>query len=134
MTDRLDALETIHIAQVQATSVSQLAAIIGDLFADNGSSPITLATAHRSKGLENERIFLLEPEKMPLTWKGQRDWQFQQEQNLLYVALTRSKSELFLVGEPSWFAESEDLASEVEDSPVAELCKGLGVQLLCNRF
>ena len=30
-------------------------------------------------------------------WKNQKDWQFQQEQNLKYVALTRAKKELVIV-------------------------------------
>ncbi len=134
LTDKLDALESIHLAQVQATSVSALAAYIDTLFADNGSSPITLATAHRSKGLENERIFLLQPDKMPLTWKGQQDWQLQQEDNLLYVALTRSTAELFLVGEPEWLpaatateAPTPEGSAEIAHS-IHALCQELGVE------
>ena len=134
LTDKLDALESIHLAQMQATSVSELAAYIDNLFADNGNSPITLATAHRSKGLEGERIFLLQPEDLPLTWKGQRDWQLKQEHNLLYVALTRAKVELILVGEPEWLP-----AATVNEAPALEgnaeiaqsiqaLCQKLGVE------
>lgn len=40
---------------------------------------------------------------MPMTWRNQRDWELEQEENLLYVALTRSKSELFIVGHPDWY-------------------------------
>ena len=133
LTDKLDALESIHLAQIQANSVSELAACIDNLFAE-GNSPITLATAHRSKGLENERIFLLQPDKMPLTWKGQRDWQFQQEKNLLYVALTRAKDELVLVGEPEWLpaatvTEAPALGDNAETAQsVQALCQKLGVE------
>ncbi|PZO52313.1 MAG: ATP-dependent helicase [Phormidesmis priestleyi] len=134
LADKLNALEEIYLAQVQATSVSALAAYIDDLFADNGKSPITLATAHRSKGLENQRIFLLEPDSLPLTWKGQQDWQFQQESNLLYVALTRSTAELFLVGEPEWLpaatvTEAPALADNTEIAQsIQALCQQLGVE------
>ena len=134
LSDKLEALEAIYLAQVQATSVSALAAYVDELFADKGNSPITLATAHRSKGLENQRIFLLEPDKMPLTWKGQQDWQLQQEDNLLYVALTRSTAELFLVGEPEWLpaatateAPTPEGSAEIAHS-IQALCQELGVE------
>ena len=58
---------------------------------------ITFCTAHKSKGLENHRVFILAPERLPMTWKGQQDWEFQQEMNLKYVAITRAKHELVWV-------------------------------------
>ena len=138
LSDKLEALEAIYLAQVQATSVSALAAYVDELFADKGNSPITLATAHRSKGLENQRIFLLEPDKMPLTWKGQRDWQFQQEKNLLYVALTRAKDELVLVGEPEWLpaatvTEAPALGDNAETAQsIQALCQKLGIETVVS--
>ncbi len=138
LTDKLEALEAIYLAQVQVTSVLALTAYIDDLFADNGSSPITLATAHRSKGLENQRILLLQPDDLPLSWKGQQDWQLQQENNLLYVALTRSTAELFLVGEPQWLPEAivtEEAALEDNAEPtrsVQALCQKLGIETVIS--
>ncbi|MDF5732419.1 MAG: 3'-5' exonuclease [Rhizonema sp. PD38] len=58
-----------------------------------------------AKGLESDRIFIYKPEDMPMYWKKQQPWQLEQEQNLLYVALTRSKSELFIVGNPEWYSQ-----------------------------
>lgn len=58
---------------------------------------ITLCTCHKSKGLENQRVFILAPERLPLIWKGQLDWQYEQEENLKYVAITRAKEELVFV-------------------------------------
>ena len=138
LSDKLDALEAIYLTQVDATSLCDLAARIGNLFADNGDSPIVLATAHRSKGLENQRIFLLQPNDLPLTWEGQQNWQLQQEQNLLYVALTRAKAELILVGEPDWLADDAKATSkqvpEEQDSPVLTLCKELGIQAVIQQI
>ena len=137
LSDRLDAIEAIYLSQIGATSVSDLATYIESLFADNDHSPITLATVHRSKGLENERIFLIQPDDLPLIWKGQQDWQLQQEENLLYVALTRSTSDLFLVGEPDWLPTDEvepaaELAKTTPDASVARLCEELGVQTVAE--
>ena len=58
---------------------------------------ITFCTCHKSKGLENDRVFIIAPEKLPLEWKDQQDWEYQQEMNLKYVAITRAKKELVFV-------------------------------------
>lgn len=58
---------------------------------------ITFCTCHKSKGLENDRVFIIAPEKLPLEWKDQQDWEYQQERNLKYVAITRAKKELVFV-------------------------------------
>jgi DNA helicase II / ATP-dependent DNA helicase PcrA len=67
------------------------------------SGSISLCTVHRAKGLEAERVYILEPDDMPMSWRHQQDWEYQQELNILYVALTRSKSELYLMGDATWF-------------------------------
>jgi superfamily I DNA/RNA helicase len=58
---------------------------------------ITFCTCHKSKGLENHRVFILTPERLPMEWKDQLEWQYEQEVNLEYVAYTRAKSELVIV-------------------------------------
>ena len=104
--DKLQAIATIYQSQPQATGIEDLKHYIDQLFSDK-NSPITLSTCHRAKGLQAERIFIYQPEDMPMKWKNQQDWQLEQEENLLYVALTRSKSELFIVGTPEWYATPE---------------------------
>ena len=79
-------------------SAGELSAYIEGLFDDN-TPAVMLSTVHRAKGLENDRVFILAPDKLPLIWKGQREWELQQERNLRYVALTRSTSELYFVEE-----------------------------------
>lgn len=53
----------------------------------------TLSTVHKAKGLEAQRVFILEPHLMPSKYARQ-DWQQQQENNLIYVAITRALAEL----------------------------------------
>lgn len=100
--DKLQAITIIYQSQPQARGIEDLKLYIDSLFSDE-NSPITLSTCHRAKGLEGERIFIYKPEDMPMRWKKQQDWQLVQEKNLLYVALTRSKSDLFIVGECDWY-------------------------------
>jgi DNA helicase II / ATP-dependent DNA helicase PcrA len=114
--DRCAAIRALYIGYPDCGSISELKDSIEKLFSDN-ESPITLATCHRTKGLEADRIFLYQAEEMPLRWKSQLRWQLEQEYNLLYVALTRSKQSLFVVPSKendtiSWLPnlEMEDVA------------------------
>lgn len=113
LNDKLEALQTIYKSQPQSSCLQHLADYIDSLFSDE-HSPITLSTCHRAKGLEGDRIFILKPEDMPMTWRNQLDWQKEQEDNLLYVALTRSKAELFVVGKPNWLPQEEEPEPEQE--------------------
>lgn len=69
---------------------------IKSLFSDD-KSPITLCTVHRAKGLENPRVFIIRPDKLPLRRKNQTPDQISQEMNLKYVAITRAQEELYFV-------------------------------------
>lgn len=60
-------------------------------------NPIKLSTIHRAKGLENERVFILNYDELPFFRLQQKDWELIQELNLKYVALTRALEELYLV-------------------------------------
>jgi superfamily I DNA/RNA helicase len=111
--DKLKAIECVFENSPDVTSVEQLAAKIIRLFSET-SSPITLSTAHRAKGAEAERVFILKPEDFPLVWENQSDWEYQQEENLLYVALSRAKSQLFLIGSANWYENVSDIKLPIE--------------------
>jgi hypothetical protein len=61
---------------------------IESLFSDDKAS-VWLSTAHRFKGQEARRVFLLKPDRMPLKYSRQQPWEIAQEYNLKYVTLTR---------------------------------------------
>ena len=85
-------------------TIDHLEDLITDLFKDEGSGILTLCTVHKAKGLEWDRVFILDPFLMPCRWARQA-WQKQQEANIQYVAYTRAKSELC-------FIKSKDFAQE----------------------
>ncbi|MEG4294624.1 UvrD-helicase domain-containing protein [Microcoleus sp. C2C3] len=121
--DKLEALTEIYKSQPQATCITHLESYIDSLFSDE-ASPITLSTCHRAKGLEADRIFIIRPNDLPMVWGNQQDWQLEQENNLLYVALTRSRSELYVVGNASWLQEAEpepELELETKEETVNHL-------------
>lgn len=59
-----------------------------------GDDAIKISTIHRAKGLENDRVFILEYNKLPVP--REQAWESEQERNLHYVAVTRPKKELYL--------------------------------------
>lgn len=66
---------------------------INSIFTNNENNDgIILSSAHKSKGLEADRVFLINNDKMPLSFPNMKDWEIEQEKNLEYVAITRAKS------------------------------------------
>ena len=61
------------------------------LRADNGPR---LCTIHKAKGLEAEYAYLLRPELVPGPWIEEGTEEYKQEENLLYVAITRAQAHL----------------------------------------
>ncbi len=78
-------------------TIPELIRIIDELFSE-GTNVVILATIHKAKGLEADRVFWLNRSQCPSKWARQ-DWQKQQETNLCYVAATRAKSTLVLIEE-----------------------------------
>lgn len=93
--DRIAAVEVCY-AMFEAKDASDLCRKIDGIFND-GEPDVVLSTVHRAKGLEAKRIFLLNPHEMPLKWPNQQAWELEQERNIKYVALTRSKGQLYMV-------------------------------------
>ena len=64
---------------------------------NNNKSGITLSTIHKSKGLQAERVFILNWHLLPSEY-AQSELELMQEKCLQYVAVTRAKSELVFCG------------------------------------
>lgn len=90
----VDQAEMLHALADGCVSVSEISTRVNTLFGDsNGSLPqnaIVCSSVHRAKGLEADRVFVLEE-----TIRDNTD----EEANIAYVAYTRAKSHLTLVGE-----------------------------------
>ena len=125
--DQIKAVEAIY-NHFQSRSLAELASGIKQLFGSEDDEAVLLSTIHRAKGMESERVYIAEPLTLPLLWEGQKQWQEQQEQNLLYVALSRSTKDLFLIGDAFWFDRS--LKQDFRNSSTVKLaeeanCNGL---------
>lgn len=78
-----------------------------------GNDAVKISTVHRAKGLENDRVFILEYNKMPVP--RARLWEQIQERNLKYVAVTRPLNELYLCLEH----QEEDEVDKKKDGNMA---------------
>jgi DNA helicase-2/ATP-dependent DNA helicase PcrA len=86
-------------------TVSDLIGEIEGMFGDDreiqNKRLLTLMTAHRSKGLEFKRVFILGRDKFMPSSYAKKDWEKHGEVCCEYVAITRAKEELVDVVMPS---------------------------------
>ncbi len=66
------------------------------IFADKTTDGIILSTIHKAKGLEADRVHIIQPEILPAPW-AKKPKDIEQELNLLYVCITRARYTLSFV-------------------------------------
>lgn len=94
----VDKIECIQAISDSCEDVEELMQKLDTLFTDTKSgNVITLSTIHKAKGLEADNVYILLPDCLPMRYKGQQPWEFEQEMNLKYVAITRAKKRLVWV-------------------------------------
>jgi DNA helicase II / ATP-dependent DNA helicase PcrA len=93
-----DKVETICVMAEDVSNVKQLLDKTASIF-DDAAQGVVCSSVHRAKGLEANRVFIVAPELMPHPMAEQA-WEVEQEHHIRYVALTRSKSELYFVELP----------------------------------
>ncbi len=105
--DKADAITNIVEGMPEGMrTVEQVYAVLDYLFSPNRNA-IVLATIHKSKGLEANRVFWLGRSQCPAKW-ARKPWQVQQELNLCYVAATRAKAELYFLDERTTFNKAPE--------------------------
>lgn len=69
-----------------------------DKIFEEDKDAVCCSTIHKAKGLEADNVFLLYPHLLPHPiLQGTTEWQQEQEKNVEYVAITRSKNSLIKV-------------------------------------
>lgn len=90
-------IEIIKLLFSKFTTVSEVETFISEVFDDESRDGVALMTIHKSKGLENERVFIIErfggAPLIPSQYAITED-QLKQEKNLQFVSITRAKKEL----------------------------------------
>jgi len=90
--DKIEAIETLASNLILVEHVINK---IKSLFTDDKSG-IVLSTIHKAKGLEANNVWILNQELMPSKY-AKKDWEKEQETNLIYVAYTRAKKQLLFI-------------------------------------
>lgn len=91
-----DKYECLVVISEGCESVNDVISKIERIFSD-GRSEIVFSSIHRSKGLESDKVYILEPQLMPSKWAS-KGWEIVQERNVMYVAITRARTGLYCVG------------------------------------
>lgn len=86
-----DKYESVRFLIAESTTIDDVMNAL-ERFGNSTTGP-TLCTIHKAKGLEAERTIILNREKLPSRF-AHTEASLQQENNLLYVAITRAKHEL----------------------------------------
>ena len=92
--EKMDALDALSAGLKKTNDVISR---IEKIFADEHDG-ICLSSVHKAKGLEADRVFIVEPAMMPSPW-AKKSWEIEQEDNIAYVAVTRARVELVFVPE-----------------------------------
>ena len=101
LSDKYDSVN-IFIEQTSGDSVVNLINKIEELFSDDENTGcISLATVHKSKGLEWNKVFILDNHRFFPKWVS-KEWMKVQENNIVYVAVTRAKKNLVYIKSGSW--------------------------------
>ena len=94
-------LDTIHALEILSNGINtaeELISKINDIFSDKAIEGIQLSTIHKAKGLESANVFIACPSLMP-SKSAKKNWEKEQEKNLIYVAYTRAKNKLSFLDE-----------------------------------
>jgi superfamily I DNA/RNA helicase len=103
--DTVDTLLTILFSMPQGSTIFNAQKKVNDMFYDSETSKyrktLTLSTIHKSKGREWNKVYWYGKNKLQPSKYARQEWQVEQENNLMYVACTRSKGTLTIVDVPS---------------------------------
>lgn len=97
-----DKLETLQVFMAEAAphdGIGRLILSIEAMFGEGADmrGMVTLSTIHKSKGLEFNRVFILDADLYMPSKYARQAWEKVQESNLAYVAATRAKQELYYI-------------------------------------
>ncbi len=98
-----DKVDTLLILSRDCQTTAELHQKIERIF-ESTTGAITLATIHTSKGFEWDTVYILNKHLIPSVYATQ-PWQLEQEDNLMYVAITRAKNTLVYI-------DSDDLMQD----------------------
>ena len=118
--NKMDMIKALEILSEGINQTEELIKRIDEIFpkSDKKGTGIALSTIHKAKGLEANRVFIVCPSLMP-SKAAKKDWEIQQESNLMYVAYTRAKDVLGFIDEKDF--QDFDMSSAKSTSALARI-------------
>ena len=98
---KLDIIKALETLSNNINTSKELIDKISDIFSDKKKGGISLSTIHKAKGLEANNVYIVCKSLMP-SEMAKKDWEIEQEYNLMYVAYTRAKNILGFVDETNF--------------------------------
>ena len=96
---KLDMIKALEVLSEGLKTTDELITKIEEIFPKKDKKEgISLSTIHKAKGLEANNVYIVCRSLMP-SKSAKKDWEVQQEHNLMYVAYTRAKNKLGFVNE-----------------------------------
>lgn len=99
MVSFLEKKQVLLIIAGKCNHLTEMRSNIQQIF-DDKKKGVILMTIHRSKGLESDRVFIIQRmdgKKLLPSQKATLGWELEQERNLEFVAITRAKKELIYI-------------------------------------
>ena len=98
---KLDIIKALETLSNNINTSKELIDKISDIFSDKKKGGILLSPIHKAKGLEANNVYIVCNSLMP-SEMAKKDWEIEQEYNLMYVAYTRAKNILGFVDETNF--------------------------------
>lgn len=98
VSNRIDTINALEILSYDINTSDELIEKIDKIFSDRKKGGISLSTIHKAKGLEADNVYIACRSLMPSS-NAKKDWEIEQEYNLMYVAYTRAKNVLGFIDE-----------------------------------
>lgn len=98
ISSKIDEIKVLEVLSYDINTATELVERVKSIFVDNKEKGITLSTIHKSKGLEAPNVYIVCKSLLP-SKTAKRKWEIEQEENLMYVAYTRTKNILGFLDE-----------------------------------
>lgn len=109
--NKIDTIKALEVLSEGINTTDELVAKIDAIFPKRSAKDgIILSTVHKAKGLEADNVYIVCNSLMP-SKSAEKDWEKQQEHNLMYVAYTRAKNILGFIDEKG-FEEYDTYSSD----------------------
>lgn len=112
-------MQSLHDDDSTYKLIESINSLFKDTETGKKAATVTLSTVHKSKGREWPRVYLLGRNVFMPSGYAKQDWELEQEDNLIYVAVTRAMQELIEVKYPM-LGEVEESCYSEEDRHLTE--------------